>query len=361
MKKYLLKIILALLSPLVFISFLISSEYFLRLRDPDYLVRISNNDINYLSTFSETLGWNHQKKYTYTVGDHKVTINGKGTRGEEVSYEKKDGIIRVLMLGDSITFGYGVADEQTFSYLLDEKSEKIEVINAGVQGYGTDQELIYLKNEGLKYQPDVIVLNFTLSNDIVDNSFSKSVYDKTYPKPYYILENDNLVLKDDHLKLHMVKKVVFLLSQKSVLFNKLLSALKVNSKYFSQKLIVEDHDIGIDQPLITYRLIKEISEIAAKQKVPFILAIFPGKDNYNTDSSELQQLLKQEMFNNITIINFYQSLEEKGYGIDRYEEIAFDKTMHLTSKGHQIVADVFYDNLRNIFTTSAAFYLPAKN
>jgi hypothetical protein len=70
---------------------------------------------------------------------------------------------RVLMLGDSITFGSGVRDEETFCALM---AQRYDVVNLGVEGYGTDQELLKLEREGLAYHPDVVVLNFTVANDI---------------------------------------------------------------------------------------------------------------------------------------------------------------------------------------------------
>ena len=73
------------------------------------------------------------------------------------------------MLGDSITFGTRVRDFETFSYLLEHRSARYEVVNLAVEGYGTDQELLLLEDEGLRYHPDVVVLNVCVANDPLDN------------------------------------------------------------------------------------------------------------------------------------------------------------------------------------------------
>lgn len=73
--------------------------------------------------------------------------------------------IRILFLGDSCTFGYGVAHDRTFvevaeSALRGQAAGSVECINAGVPGYTLFQGYRYLATEGLRYQPDLVVLNF---------------------------------------------------------------------------------------------------------------------------------------------------------------------------------------------------------
>jgi hypothetical protein len=80
-----------------------------------------------------------------------VQINSKGLRDYEYAYEKPRGTYRVLVLGDSITLGWGVAFEETFSKRLEamlrsrnnqtRKYAAVEVINAGIGNYNTIQEI----------------------------------------------------------------------------------------------------------------------------------------------------------------------------------------------------------------------------
>jgi lysophospholipase L1-like esterase len=103
-----------------------------------------------------------------------VTINAKGLRGPELDYAKPPGTFRVLYLGDSVTFGFGLPDhEQTFPYRTGAalRSEMlagaVETINAGVDGYSPWQERLFLEREGWKYDPDLVVLAFVL-NDVTE-------------------------------------------------------------------------------------------------------------------------------------------------------------------------------------------------
>lgn len=102
-------------------------------------------------------------------------INSKGLRDREIAYEKGGGVFRILVLGDSFMEGYQVALRETMPKVLERKlraaaSEWIEVINGGVGGFGTDNELLFFTHEGVKYGPDLTMLALYLGNDLIDNS-----------------------------------------------------------------------------------------------------------------------------------------------------------------------------------------------
>ena len=62
-----------------------------------------------------------------------------------------------MVIGDSFAFGWGVSDSQTYSARLEAALPALEVINLGVGGYGTDQMLLMLREEGLRYAPDLVI------------------------------------------------------------------------------------------------------------------------------------------------------------------------------------------------------------
>ena len=100
------------------------------------------------------------------------TTNSKGWKDVEHEFEKPAGVVRVLFVGDSFTWGfarleqvYGRVTEQLFQQA---GHENVEVISLGVGGWGTDQELEALRTEGLLYRPDLVVYQFS-PNDVIDN------------------------------------------------------------------------------------------------------------------------------------------------------------------------------------------------
>ncbi|HWX24140.1 MAG TPA: SGNH/GDSL hydrolase family protein, partial [Vicinamibacteria bacterium] len=94
-------------------------------------------------------------------GDKTLSSSAMGVRGsEERSYRKTQGSARILVFGDSFTFGEDVSDDETYPFFLERTLGGIEVLNCGVQGYGHDQMFLYLREEGLRYKPDVVLLGF---------------------------------------------------------------------------------------------------------------------------------------------------------------------------------------------------------
>lgn len=102
-----------------------------------------------------------------------VTTNSLGLRAKETTVEKPAGTKRILVLGDSYTFGVYVGDRETYSAVLEELLRgdglNVEVINAGyATGWDTDHQYCWLVNRGLAFDPDVVILGFFVGNDIMN-------------------------------------------------------------------------------------------------------------------------------------------------------------------------------------------------
>jgi hypothetical protein len=120
-----------------------------------------------------------------------VTANSRGIRGR-VEHEpgRRPGVRRVVVVGDSFTFGEGVGDDETFPARLQGRlGPGVEVINLGVHGYGHDQMLIHLREEGLRYEPDLVILGY-YADDVARNVLSF----RDYAKPRFRLREGSLVL-----------------------------------------------------------------------------------------------------------------------------------------------------------------------
>lgn len=107
---------------------------------------------------------------TTRTGVH-LEINTLGMRGPEATREKPAGTRRVLILGDSVAFGWGIEEPQTFARRLEKQlgaalACPVEVLNAGVSGYGSIEEAHYFRNEGLALAPDVVLI-YHVENDNV--------------------------------------------------------------------------------------------------------------------------------------------------------------------------------------------------
>ena len=103
-----------------------------------------------------------------------VRINSRGLHDVEHETRKEPGTFRILVLGDSYVEALQVELEQTFGRLLERDlrtrlGRPVDVVSAGVSSWGTDNELQYLRHEGWKYQPDLVLLAFTSTNDVREN------------------------------------------------------------------------------------------------------------------------------------------------------------------------------------------------
>ena len=92
--------------------------------------------------------------------------NSKGLRDYEYDYQKQDGVFRIVMTGDSFTYGTGVLSlEDIFVKRLEQalnaspgSAYRFEVINGAESGYNTPQEYQWLRDEGIKYAPDLFIV-----------------------------------------------------------------------------------------------------------------------------------------------------------------------------------------------------------
>jgi GDSL-like Lipase/Acylhydrolase family len=102
----------------------------------------------------------------------RVRTNSLGLRGRAIGAKTKSSY-RVLALGDSFTFGDTVDETETWPSQLAERlmsdTRPVEVINAGVRGFGTGQELLLYRRLAARVTPDIAVLGFAVVNDPLDN------------------------------------------------------------------------------------------------------------------------------------------------------------------------------------------------
>lgn len=121
---------------------------------------------------SAALGHEHTPHARAFLMGAQVEINALGLRDREIEVAKPAGTYRVLILGDSVTFGWGVAQEQVFPEVLERLWNElppagfssVEVINAGVGNYNTSQEVAYFAERGLALAPDLVILAFFLND-----------------------------------------------------------------------------------------------------------------------------------------------------------------------------------------------------
>lgn len=141
------------------------------------------------------LGWAHRPGragvYSGPGFRVRVAINSRGLRDREHPLDRPPGgPPRLVLLGDSFGWGYGVDQDSTLAARLD-RGPALEALNASVSGYCTTQQLLWYRVEGRRYRPDVLLL-LVCGNDLHDNVGPRLYW---YRKPYFEPSGDTLALR----------------------------------------------------------------------------------------------------------------------------------------------------------------------
>jgi lysophospholipase L1-like esterase len=222
------------------------------------------------------LGW-RLRPHTTAYREAVIAVNAQGHRGPERAIPKPPGTQRILFLGDSIAYGLRLNDNQTYPRKIETllhslTGQTVECVNTGVPGYSTWQEYLYYKNEGYRFEPDIVVLSFCM-NDVLNTYTGVRFgdYGKDDPIPY-IRENwlDSLLQSSALVYTGM----------------QWFTRLRTGANLRDHAIYRESLDVAALHEKANYPEIKEawqvtqgyidrIAALAAEQDARFLLVVFP--------------------------------------------------------------------------------------
>lgn len=220
----------------------------------------------------DTLGWQNKPHYlseNYLLGQRvRFATNEDGLRPASVHRTRKTAVKRVLMVGNSTVAGRAVPETETIHYYLDSLlnlgGTKYEVVNAAVEGYATDQALLMLERQLVKYRPDIVTYGFC-NNDLFGNLRQK---DAGLNKPYF-------TRSDGVPRLHLPAK------------NTKINALR--NKFIEQRILANSALFGYLRPSI-YRLrVKLSSQLAEVEGVDPV--VYTQQDQHRQAFDLFEQLV----------------------------------------------------------------------
>ena len=185
----------ALLLAAILVGFLIA-ELALRAVGYTYPVFYTTDTVRGFTLQPGARGWYRKEGASY------VHINSDGLRDREHARQKPADTLRVALLGDSYAEALQVPLEAAFWVVMEQRLQgchafaggrRVEVINFGVSGYGTAQQLLTLRERVWGYTPDVVLLAVTTNNDITDNMRPLKKSDEI---PYFVYRDGRLTLDD---------------------------------------------------------------------------------------------------------------------------------------------------------------------
>lgn len=209
-----------------------------------------------------------------------VTTNSYGFRDREVSIEPSPDILRILCLGDSLTFGDGVAMDATYPKQVEallnaaKPTLRYEVINAGVPSYDTWQEIAFFAHKGIEFKPDIVLLGF-YGNDVVPRPSSV----QAFLTKGGTLRRQGLGEKIPDRFVHALKRSRLLLLLKDRL-GKVSNLVSPSDVYLHQQAILNDtpNEFVKRGWLEVEASIKQMVELQKVHRFRFIVVIFPMPD-----------------------------------------------------------------------------------
>ncbi len=287
--------------------------------------------------YDSTLGWKlaplAKRLFQDEAQPYLIETNSKGLRDREHSYDKSPDIFRIVVLGDSFVFGSGgVSASNRFTDLLEKVSPNLEVINMGVPGYSTDQEYLFLKTEGLKYHPDVVVL-CVFVNDFYE-SFVTLNPSIGRPKGYFSSEGGELLFHRPPVS------TFYALSQRSYLLA--LTERGLRKFWRGQGIRKRARNPGHDEEKIrTFKLLLVgARDLCKANGAEFVLVYFPfkGQQDGNVMRDVLSELASTKEFKTRDLTDFLRQVDAK-------TPAYFSRDVHFNEYGHRVVANALYDFL----------------
>jgi len=314
--------------------------------------------------YDAQLGW---KLKPYWSGKHhhydydvSYTINKDGFRGE-TAFNNTGGY---AVVGDSFSFGLGVNDDETFTSLLNNNSDKT-FYNFSVPGYSTDQQTLLLDKMHSAVDRNVLLVVY-LGNDVFDNM-------RAYPlqadhgKPYYKLVDDKLVLKNTPVPLAQKSAAARKETISSIVLGSdlqvtgppnWLSKLELNRRLglFQTSPVLTKENMQsrfIESLELMLALLSEVEKIVANNNGKLNIVLLPGRSYVEQAGSVSAQY--QEYFLNyiassiqpsstLDVIDLATDLRElHNTGVNN---LYYPNEGHLTARGHQYVADFLLAQLQ---------------
>lgn len=299
------------------------------------------------------LGWRHardqEKIFANELGESVVVRqNGYGHRGAERSPEKPAGVRRILALGDSFTEAVQVGEDEMFTTLLERRVPNLEVLNAGVGGYGTVQQYLYLQSEGLRFQPDTVLLMF-YKNDLKDNCLT---YSPGFgPRPYAVMTDNEIEIRTEldwteFNRLALPMPFSAALNMNSYLYNFLNTRLyqRIFANQVGAIALADNKRANScgKRPVffdIVSRMRDSVEAAGADFFVVFIPTVSEAERGTYELHGELLQFCKKAALRCLSMVDSLHAAMEDG------DSPYFTEDIHWTAAGHQIAADQVQDFL----------------
>ena len=291
--------------------------------------------------FDSELGWSpvpNTRVYFPEWGT--LSSNSHGFRSPEIDQNKK----QIIVLGDSVAWGFGVSDTETFPYLLNEivANMNYQVSNLAVSGYDLGQYYLFLKRHINKFNNlKQVVLVICTQNDLICTGKN---FDSGKRKPLFIARSGELILTSSKINKYCLRN----LFSRSYFLGNCLPNVGIVGKFLSW--ISGDRILSGNEELkeVSIRLLQKIYELVLSHNAELLVILSPSRDDFKSKSASLNAF--EYIFNNsksdsIDYIDYFEILKK----IDKEElhNLYLDDG-HYTKAGNLLLAETVYKHLQKI-------------
>lgn len=292
---------------------------------------------------------------------NEYSINSLGLRDREINFTKSK--YRILLVGDSFTEGEGVNFDDMVSTqlqnLLDEKGYEAEVVNGGIAGGSPMVEFLYLKNYLIKLKPDLVILNFDLSDAQDDYNYEKTAVKDS--------AGEVVAVPPDNFTTPSWRDLEYTCSKYK--FNFCILAYRAGRAVF-KKYVITPGDIASDNMFLTrfnltsaqldshynrtFHEIKRIADFAKEKNITFILVSFPRGNQIEGEWTAGRKMWGFE-HGKIYSLDAFDKMHEfanenKVFYIDTYlnfnssteHPLFYSQDFHMTALGYKTLADATF-------------------
>jgi len=344
----------------VFLFSLLFSLFVLEVFVRIFSVPGSRIEPQYFYSENDTRGWETTKNFKGVTKtwefETDIDISSEGFRDYEHTKDKINGTYRIVGLGDSFTFGFGVPFEETYLRILEKKfnqsspgKQQYEIIKTGIPGYCLLQEFLLFKEEGVNYKPDLVLIGFDV-NDHVD---SIEPFDTVYK---------GFLIKRDSLKSSFLKEKVYIYKNFQSIYLIFKTFTIIKNKIFKTKeaKILFDEQLRNEYKqkafLFTSQVLQEMQEYCQKRDIKILLVFIPHKSQVHPDKFKptmfshyfngLDRFLDETCRRNkITYLNLLPAFK---CSAARGEQLYFNIDGHWNSNGHRLAAELIFEKFREL-------------
>ena len=260
-----------------------------------------------------------------------IYLNNDDMRDRNFEINKSKGIIRIAGIGDSVTFGSGVKNiNDTYLKVLETKlnleSKKYEILNFGLPGKNTKDELDILNKKALKYDPDILIIGYFINDFInVDSNITEvGASPSTIPYIGFWLRNSLYSYYFIEIKI-----------------NKFLENTGFKKVYEKNLIEIFHSDINKEY---NNQLFREIKEVASNENITTMMVIFPmiyELEDYPFIQAHkvIKEIAEKNDFFVLDLLDTYEEYDESELILSKYD-------LHPNEFTHSLIADKIFEELK---------------